>query len=331
MGWRFRKSVRIAKGVRLNLSKRGVGVSVGGKGFRVGIGPRGAYTSTSIPGTGLYAINYFGKQKNRDLPKVMQKASDQSESEGFNFEIPPELASNSTSSALGCLWFLISVIFFFIWWPLGVVGIISQIVWAAKSLNSTTGKAKNYFQQGKIALQKGEWQQALDAFLKVLEVKPEVNSLYREIALLYRRLDNPEEAIKYFEKYLAHYPDDAVTKLNYAVTLGTVGQYQKAIEVLQGLPTEMKQELVVINALASAFLGLNKPELALEILEKGPVRSRKTMNEQMKLFRYLLGLTYKQLGETEKALKQFYKIYAEDTDYEDVRDLLKELSPSFEG
>lgn len=93
----------------------------------------------------------------------------------------------------------------------------------------------------------------------------------------------------------------------------------------------MKQELVAINALASAFLGLNKPELALEVLEKGPVRSRKSMDEQMKLFRYLLGLTYKQLGETEKALKQFYKIYAEDTDYEDVRDLLKELNPSFGG
>ncbi|NSW84216.1 MAG: DUF4236 domain-containing protein [Syntrophothermus sp.] len=331
MGWRFRKSIKIAKGVRLNLSKRGLGVSVGGKGFRVGIGPRGAYTSASIPGTGLYSINYFGKRKSRDLPKAAQKASAPPEIEGYNVDMPPELAGSSTSTALGCLWFLISVMFLFIWWPLGVAGIVSQIAWSARSFNSPTGKAKNYFLQGKMALQKGEWQPALEAFLKVLEVKPEVNSLCREVAFLYRRLDNPEEAVKYFEKYLASYPEDAVTRLNYAVTLGTVRQYQKAIEVLQGLPLEMKEELAVINALASAFLGLNKPELALEVLEKGPVRSRKSMDEQMKLFRYLLGLTYKQLGETEKALKQFYKIYAEDTDYEDVRDLLKELNPSFGG
>jgi hypothetical protein len=41
MSWRFRRSVRIAKGVRLNFNKSGVGVSVGGKGFHTGIGPRG--------------------------------------------------------------------------------------------------------------------------------------------------------------------------------------------------------------------------------------------------------------------------------------------------
>ncbi|HHV77217.1 MAG TPA: DUF4236 domain-containing protein [Syntrophothermus lipocalidus] len=52
MAWRFRKSIKIAKGVRLNLSKGGTGVSVGGKGFRVGVGPRGAYTSTASPGPG---------------------------------------------------------------------------------------------------------------------------------------------------------------------------------------------------------------------------------------------------------------------------------------
>ncbi|GEA16296.1 hypothetical protein E308F_25400 [Moorella sp. E308F] len=331
MGWRFRKSIRIAKGVRLNLSKRGVGLSVGGKGFRVGIGPRGAYTSTSIPGTGLYSINYFGKNKSRDFSKAEQNVSSQPKIEGYNLDIPPELATSTTYTSLGCLWFLISVIFLFIWWPLGVLGIIIQIAWASKSANSPTGKAKNHFLQGKIALQKGEWQKALEEFLKVLEIKPEIILLYREIAFLYRRLDNPEEAAKYFEKYLASYPDDAVIKLNYASTLGITKQYHKAIEILQSLPPEMKQELVVINALASAFLGLNKPELALEVLEKGPVRSRKSMDEQMKLFRYLLGITYKELGENNKAIKQFYKIYVEDTEYEDVKALLKELDPSFGG
>lgn len=36
MGWSFRKSFRIAPGLRLNLSRRGVGWSVGAKGFRIG-------------------------------------------------------------------------------------------------------------------------------------------------------------------------------------------------------------------------------------------------------------------------------------------------------
>ena len=42
MGWSFRKSIRFGP-VRLNLSKSGLGVSTGIRGFRVSTGPRGTY------------------------------------------------------------------------------------------------------------------------------------------------------------------------------------------------------------------------------------------------------------------------------------------------
>lgn len=44
MGWYLRKSVKMGP-VRLNLSKRGLGVSTGVKGFRIGTGPRGPYVA----------------------------------------------------------------------------------------------------------------------------------------------------------------------------------------------------------------------------------------------------------------------------------------------
>ncbi|MFI5271744.1 MAG: DUF4236 domain-containing protein [Ktedonobacterales bacterium] len=44
MGWFIRKSVRMGP-MRLNFSRRGVGVSTGVKGFRVGTGPRGPYVA----------------------------------------------------------------------------------------------------------------------------------------------------------------------------------------------------------------------------------------------------------------------------------------------
>ncbi len=53
MGLRFRKSIRLGSGARLNLSKRGVGLSLGGKGFTHSIGPSGRRTTISAPGTGL--------------------------------------------------------------------------------------------------------------------------------------------------------------------------------------------------------------------------------------------------------------------------------------
>ena len=43
MGWYMRRSFRIAPGVRVNLSKSGLGLSFGVRGFRVSTGPRGSY------------------------------------------------------------------------------------------------------------------------------------------------------------------------------------------------------------------------------------------------------------------------------------------------
>lgn len=53
MGFRFRRSVRIAKGVRLNFGSRGTSVSVGGRGATVNFSRRGTRTTVGIPGTGI--------------------------------------------------------------------------------------------------------------------------------------------------------------------------------------------------------------------------------------------------------------------------------------
>jgi len=50
MGLSFRKGVRLGGGLRLNLSKRGVGVSGGVKGARVSVGPRGAHVRVGRKG-----------------------------------------------------------------------------------------------------------------------------------------------------------------------------------------------------------------------------------------------------------------------------------------
>jgi len=53
MTWRFRRSVRILPGVRLNFGKRGTSVSIGGHGMTTTYGPNGVYQTLSIPGTGV--------------------------------------------------------------------------------------------------------------------------------------------------------------------------------------------------------------------------------------------------------------------------------------
>lgn len=53
MGFRFRKSIRLLPGVRLNLSKSGVSTSIGRRGATVNLSERGARGTVGLPGTGL--------------------------------------------------------------------------------------------------------------------------------------------------------------------------------------------------------------------------------------------------------------------------------------
>lgn len=53
MGFRYSKSLNVGP-FRVNLSKSGVGYSIGGRGFRTGVRATGrSYSSVSLPGTGM--------------------------------------------------------------------------------------------------------------------------------------------------------------------------------------------------------------------------------------------------------------------------------------
>ena len=53
MAFRFQKRIKIAPGVRLNVSKSGVSTSLGGSGGTVNLSSKGVRTTAGIPGTGL--------------------------------------------------------------------------------------------------------------------------------------------------------------------------------------------------------------------------------------------------------------------------------------
>ena len=75
MGFRFRKSINLGGGFRVNLSKSGVGYSWGGKGYRVTkTANKKTRTTASIPGTGLSYTHEFGnKSKNKSATPPKQQ------------------------------------------------------------------------------------------------------------------------------------------------------------------------------------------------------------------------------------------------------------------
>lgn len=69
MGWRVRRRKKILPGVNLNLSEKGIGVSMGGPAGRVSISPSNRVTfSQSIPGTGVYRSQVVSSGKAKGSP-----------------------------------------------------------------------------------------------------------------------------------------------------------------------------------------------------------------------------------------------------------------------
>lgn len=86
MGFNFRKSFKIAPGVRLNVGKNGISsVSVGGKGGRVSVGKKGVRSTVSAPGTGL---SYSTHQP---FKSAKTKVTEEQQTEDFSSEITPPI------------------------------------------------------------------------------------------------------------------------------------------------------------------------------------------------------------------------------------------------
>ena len=113
MGFNFRKSFKIAPGVRLNVGKKGISsVSVGGKGARVSVGKKGTRTTISAPGTGLSYSSY------KPHKSKVQKQTTQN-----------NLMSSTNSSEPD-------------WVVMGIVGIFSSIILALTIEEDPTNKRK---------------------------------------------------------------------------------------------------------------------------------------------------------------------------------------------
>jgi hypothetical protein len=82
MGFGFRKSFKIAPGVRLNVGSRGVGASVGVKGLRHSVNSRGqSRTTVSLPGTGLSYTSTSGRSSGNRGNRNYRTASYQRQAE----------------------------------------------------------------------------------------------------------------------------------------------------------------------------------------------------------------------------------------------------------
>ena len=111
MSLRFRKSIKILPGVKVNISKKGISsIGLGKSGASINLNKKGIRTNIGIPGTG---ISYSKYHPNKKLPEK------ELEQEPSHIPIKQQLTPSPTSPLknyvlllVGICCFLIGVIFF---------------------------------------------------------------------------------------------------------------------------------------------------------------------------------------------------------------------------
>jgi len=101
MGFKFRKSIKILPGVKINLTNKGISsASIGKQGASINIGKKGTRTSVGIPGSGLSYSKYqpYTNKSTREK-KVANSYSNQ--------EQPPFIETSSSKNSNSNVWFWI--------------------------------------------------------------------------------------------------------------------------------------------------------------------------------------------------------------------------------
>lgn len=75
MGIRFRRSVKLAPGLRWNVGQRSTSVSVGPPGAKLTVGSRGSRVTAGLPGTGLSATRSLSQHSARTRPIFLKIAA----------------------------------------------------------------------------------------------------------------------------------------------------------------------------------------------------------------------------------------------------------------
>ncbi len=75
MGVRFRKTIKLTKGCKINVAKTGVSLSLGGRGHSINVGKNGPTATVGIPGTGISYRQKIGSTHNTTAKPTKSSSS----------------------------------------------------------------------------------------------------------------------------------------------------------------------------------------------------------------------------------------------------------------
>lgn len=321
MAFRFQKSFRLGKGVRFNLSKRGLGVSAGIKGFRVGAGSRGIYTTASIPGTGLSSTTYLGS------------ASGRGGSSGGAQSTTPVHRTTADAPLVGCgalVFGLVGLLWLAIEPFSGALFVATGVYLLYRKSKSPPYRARGHIQIANTHVDAGRTDEAIEELQKAQALIPHDTRIHAALAACYSELGSWGSAVQQLRRAVEQNPADRGLGIWLAQCYERTGEYQSALAIAQAEPETSELYLSALQVVARCFLAQEKPDLAVETLRNAPLRKRNLGAELVEIH-YLLGMAYETMGDRKKALRHFNRVYSHDVSFPGVEEAISRLDGSQPG
>lgn len=317
MAIRFRRSIQIAPGIRLNLGKRGASVRVGGRGFGVTTGTPGTRVSVGMPGTGLYATEKVGTVKRSathastpspagDAPYVLMTLDDAARA------VPP------TEPGLG----------FPTWWLVGAAGCLIA-AYSSSGASLLLAAPCGYMVWQRLASRKYQAFKAVrsaqaspsecnDARVReAVALAPESWSVQREAGRYFHDRQMLADAASCLTEAARLFPGD---KRLYAVLAAGAARdancADDAIHLLEPYlagadPDADEVDVVVVAVLAHALHVHGDSARALEVVKRLPLR-RHNLDQPLLLGLCVRAMAKHALGQKVDAKRDLDRIYAAD-------------------
>ena len=345
MGLRFRRTLKIAPGVRLNFNKNSMGVTLGPRGMHYTVNTSGRHTvTTGIPGSGIYYTESSGGGRKRTTPPQTSTPVDPAKDPDHHH---PNLLSSASEKAF--------YDFAHNYLMADSGHNFAEISAKAQEIKSAYPNIANYIDFTLVGLTAQESAQAACALCeKLYQVGP---GFFDNII-----------AIKYFEEFYVQIPiargityttdyNHNYLSYSYSEILQALGQPEKALEVINKVPesdykniaildlylslkrfdevidqtndTENENDFEAIKLIfrAMAFTELNQPDLALETLKLASAK-RARANAILQFANYERACTYEKMGKNALAIKELNKILVKDYDNEEAKAKLAQLQKS---
>jgi tetratricopeptide (TPR) repeat protein len=337
VGFRLYKSVSLGKGVRLNLSKTGVGISAGIPGLRYSVHSSGRRTKTaSLPGTGISyrQDSYAGASRRpprrlalppptvqmypkagllapRDEKLFVQGVT--AYMQGRHEQALEKLIESSARERAGH----IGDEFFTGMCLVGLERNDEAIPYMEHVVGSDEpipdGLMRKYGVGGQMAV-------AITS-LAVAEVPMTSAGVALLLAELYQRDDRVQDAIELVES-LGALSNDAVCALSLADLYSVQRHWNQVVRVTDDFTSntdDITTLILVFRARALSELGLQDASVASA---KEALRFKKRAANVLHAARYQRALTYEAMNKRSQSRRDLERIYAEAPDFADVADRL---------